>query len=288
MKKIIFLLLTTWSVTYIYAQKIHGVVTYESKTSIDNLISKEYMENTPGMTPEMMLMMREMMKQITEKTFTLVFEKDTSVYQEEINLEAGKNTFAEEYARAIAEVVYEGAYYKNTKEEYFMQEREFLGKEFILKDSLNVFDWQLGTETKQIGNYTCLKAIAKVVNDLSGFEKLKEEENYTNYLDMINIPKEMTITAWYTPEIPVSHGPFNYWGLPGLIMEVSDGQTTILCSKIVLNPENKKEIKAPKKGQIFTKKEAQKMSEEIAKKESQKMERERPKKIKQTEQTNGW
>jgi GLPGLI family protein len=27
-------------------------------------------------------------------------------------------------------------------------------------------------------------------------------------------------TAWYTPQIPVSNGPRNYHGLPGLIMEV--------------------------------------------------------------------
>jgi len=71
---------------------------------------------------------------------------------------------------------------------------------------------------------------------------------------MINIPKEMIIIAWYTPEIPVLHGPFNYWEVLGFIIDVSNGQTTILCSKIVLNLENKKEIKAPKKGQILTKK----------------------------------
>jgi len=76
---------------------------------------------------------------------------------------------------------------------------------------------------------------------------------------MINITKEMIITAWYTPEIPVSHGPFYYWDLLGFIIEVSNGQTTILCSKIVLNPENKKEIKVSKKRQTLTKKEAQKM-----------------------------
>lgn len=40
----------------------------------------------------------------------------------------------------------------------------------------------------------------------------------------------------------------NFGGLPGLILEVSADQTTILCSKIVINPTDKIKIEAPKKG----------------------------------------
>jgi GLPGLI family protein len=69
------------------------------------------------------------------------------------------------------------------------------------------------------------------------------------------MPKEITITAWYTPEIPVNQGPEGYWGLPGLILEVNDGKTTILCSKVVLNPKDKAEIKAPNNGKEVSQKE---------------------------------
>jgi GLPGLI family protein len=69
------------------------------------------------------------------------------------------------------------------------------------------------------------------------------------------MPKETVITAWYTPEIPVNQGPENYWGLPGLILEVNDGKTVILCSKVVLNPKVKTEIKAATKGKVTTQKE---------------------------------
>jgi GLPGLI family protein len=58
-------------------------------------------------------------------------------------------------------------------------------------------------------------------------------------MDNLEMPKDVTITAWYTPEIPVNQGPENYWGLPGLILEINDGKTVILCSKIVLNPKEK-------------------------------------------------
>ena len=45
-----------------------------------------------------------------------------------------------------------------------------------------------------------------------------------------------------------------YGGLPGLILEVNDGDLTIVCSEIVLNPKEVKEIKEPIKGKIVTRK----------------------------------
>ena len=82
--------------------------------------------------------------------------------------------------------------------------------------------------------------------DAENMQQQKEEETKnatpkTNLMDELNMPKEITITAWYSPEIPVSQGPENYWGLPGLILEVNDGKTTILCSKVVLNLKDKVE-----------------------------------------------
>jgi len=68
-------------------------------------------------------------------------------------------------------------------------------------------------------------------------------------------PKDRTVTVWYTPEIPVSHGPDKYWGLPGLILEVNADKTHILCSKIIVNPKDKVVIKLPKKGKKVTRKE---------------------------------
>ena len=65
------------------------------------------------------------------------------------------------------------------------------------------------------------------------------------------------VEAWYSPQIPVGHGPSEFWGLPGLILEISAGDTIMLCSKIVLNPKEDLEIKAPDKGKEINKKEYQ-------------------------------
>ena len=125
-----------------------------------------------------------------------------------------------------------------------------------------------------IGGYNCFKATAvKAVSqtDFKNFKlkkkdetkegEAKKEENdkKTNFMDDLDIPKEITITAWYTPEIPVNQGPEGYWGLPGLILEVNDGKTTVLCSKVVLNAKDKVEIKAPTKGKEVSQKEYDKI-----------------------------
>ena len=65
--------------------------------------------------------------------------------------------------------------------------------------------------------------------------------------------KMTEIEAWYTLQIPLKHGPAEYWGLPGLILEVSAGNTTILCSEIVINPKEKINIEAPDKGKEINK-----------------------------------
>ena len=283
MKKITTLLVLALGSFVLNAQNFRGTATYMSKTSTEDMMPKD--DRAMQLPEEMKKMIEEQIKKMSEKTFTLNFDKDTSIYQEDVVLEAGGDNPMAQGFRMMSNSMYGGVYYKNVKEKTYIQEREFFGKEFLIKDSLQVFEWELGTETKQIGNYTCFKATAKVPFDATDFKNMtrkepkddkekEKQENSTNFLDMIEIPSEVIVTAWYTPEIPISQGPSNYWGLPGLIMEVSSGKTTILCSKIVINPKEKKEIKAPKKGQVVTQSEYQKIMMEKME-EFQKMGRDR-------------
>ena len=73
-------------------------------------------------------------------------------------------------------------------------------------------------------------------------EYLKKQESKPSFFTM-DEPKEKKVTAWYTPDIPVNVGPLNYWGLPGLILEIQEEKRIILCSKAVIsNKENFKII----------------------------------------------
>lgn len=132
-----------------------------------------------------------------------------------------------------------------------LQVQEFYGKQFLVKDKLLSIEWKMGTETKQIGNYTCFKATASIPSsDLSWYnfswDDLREKDNEEEV-------KMTEVVAWYSPQIPVSQGPLEYMGLPGLILEVNVGNTTMLCSKIIMNPEQKIKIEAPDKGKVVAK-----------------------------------
>lgn len=247
------------------AQEFQGMAVYESKTATPD-ISKMGGPARAEMTPEMKKQIEETMKKALEKTYVLRFDKSSSTYMEQEKLDApGQDNGP---MRMMASFMGGGGkQYKNVKTKRFMMEKEIFGKEFLIDDSLPVLNWKMQNETKKIGNYTCYKATAVVPANKSDFRNLrpKRDEDQkaqaaktdgdgkkTNFLNQLEMPKDITITAWYAPEIPVNQGPENYWGLPGLILEVSDGKTTVLCSKVVLNPKEKAEIKAPTKGKQVT------------------------------------
>ncbi|MXN91767.1 GLPGLI family protein [Flavobacterium sp. Sd200] len=252
------------------AQSFQGMAVYESKTATPD-ISGMGGPGRPEITPEMKKMIQDRMKQALERTYILTFDKTSSTYLEEEKLDApGQDNGG---MRIMASFMGGGGkQYKNVKTKRFLQEKEVFGKEFLIDDSLPKLAWKMENETKKIGDYTCYKATAVVDASKSDFrnfkpkspeeqkaaaeklEKAKKEgnEKRTNFLEQMEMPKQVTITAWYTPDIPVSQGPENYWGLPGLILEVSNGKTTVLCSKVVINSKEKTEVKIPSKGKKVT------------------------------------
>jgi GLPGLI family protein len=270
MKKIVLSITILLTFFVANAQKdFQGMAIYESKTSTSDFKSR--MSGNKDITPEMQKMIEERMKKMFEKTFVLNFDKTASIYKEEEKLETpGQGGGG---MRMMSSMMGGGGtYYKNAKDKTFTVDKEFMGKEFLLKDTLTNYKWKMEGETREIGGYLCYKATAVIPaskTDFRNFRPKKEEdikkaeaqkaeegkEKKTSFLDEIDLPKEITITAWYTMDIPVNQGPEGYWGLPGLILEVNDGKTTILCSKIVLNPKDKVEIKAPNKGKEVTQKE---------------------------------
>ncbi|MGB3345201.1 MAG: GLPGLI family protein [Aequorivita sp.] len=238
-----------------FAQNISGQAYYESKTTVD----LDAFGNNREMTDDMKKMIAERMKSALEKTYILTFNKEESIYKEEAKLDAnpmnaGLNMMIGSFTP--------GLQYKNLKTGELIQENEFFGKQFLVTDSIDNLDWKLGKESKQIGQYVVFKATAIKRVDPNDFQMARpkkkddkanenddaKKEESQDPMEMIEIPKEIEVTAWYTPQIPVSNGPGEYAGLPGLIMELNFYRTTLLCSKIVMNPNNPDKIERPKKG----------------------------------------
>jgi GLPGLI family protein len=127
-----------------------------------------------------------------------------------------------------------------------------------VKDELYAIKWTMGSETKKIGQYTCYKAKAFVpTSELNwyNFSWSDLRANTAKESDDKKPDEKLTVVeAWYTTQIPVTQGPAEYWGLPGLILEVSVDNTTLLCTEIIINKNDEIDIEAPSKGKEITKK----------------------------------
>ena len=242
MKKYIYAIIMVSSV--LSAQEFKGIAVYESKSN-----PKVHIPGESGDSPEMKSI-KEQLARSFEKTIVLKFDKSASLYEEQQKLELPSQNQGPVQIR-ISPM---GLLYKNLKEKYALLETELFSKEFLVSDSLKNWNWKLLPDTKKIGNYICYKAVS--VQKITG--PVKKDDPSVTILDA-GRPKEIIITAWYTPDVAVGHGPGKYWGLPGLILEVNDGETMILCSKLTLNPKEKFEIRIPKKGEKVTKAEVEKI-----------------------------
>lgn len=222
------------------AQTFQGEATYKTKRKVDLKIDST---NT-SLSPDMQKKMTEMLKKQFERTYILTFNKEESVYKEDVMLESPGTALSMD---GVSIKAFGGGgsdiLYKNTKKGSFVNQNELFGKIFLIKDNLETYDWKLEDGTKNIGKFTCYKATyteeIEITEASFGSDEEDSEETRT---------ETRTVTAWYTPQIPLNNGPEQYQGLPGLILEVNDGQQQIVCSKIVLNTNEEVNIKKPSKG----------------------------------------
>lgn len=99
---------------------------------------------------------------------------------------------------------------------------------FLIKDSVARLQWRIGSEVRTIAGYTCRKAVARICDSVY-------------------------VVAFYTDDIPVSGGPEQMGGLPGMILELAVPRlyTTWVATKVELVAVKEEELKAPAKGKPY-------------------------------------
>lgn len=243
----------------LFAQDFYGKATYKTSRKSSIKLDSTTVATNPGIEEQLKARMAKMF----QKTFILNFNRTESTYKEDAKLDQptlpGGNGGV--MVMSIGNGGGNDVYYKNIKENRISEKADLMGKSFLVKDELQAFEWEMTDETKNIGDYTVYKAVWE-----------REVENIS--MSMVNgeskevTKKEMRKTiAWYTLEVPVSNGPRQYGGLPGLILEINDGNQTIVCTEIVLNPKEKITIKEPAKGKVVNREKF----EEISRKKTKEM-----------------
>ena len=267
MKNIITLFAISLMSLCLNSQDFQGQAFYKTQTAMDLGSWGD------RMSAEQKKAMKERMKPYLEPVYVLTFDKTKSIYKQEETLDAPGSGGGRGWGRMMAATG--GPVYKDVSSKKSLQSTEFMGKKFLISNDEDNIKWVMENEQKMIGNYLCFKATAKVKkpktmtsawrNAEKDSKKSKENndslektnnqaDSKVEKLDEVVVTAEIeTITAWYSPQIPVSHGPAEYGGLPGLILELTNDRTVMLCTKVVMNPEKRIVISEPTKGEFVTK-----------------------------------
>ncbi|WP_196887342.1 GLPGLI family protein [Aureivirga sp. CE67] len=160
----------------------------------------------------------------SKSKFVLEFNSLFSKYQE-INISESKTkNKIEDTDEGRSKITVIGR--KNTLPKFYLNKngeilfRDIFNEEgIVVKEKPIHFDWKIHEESKNIGKFLCQKAT-------------------TNF-------RGRNYIAWFTHEIPSSYGPWKFYGLPGLILEVHDEDYKFLCqaTKVNLYPNNKENCK---------------------------------------------
>lgn len=77
---------------------------------------------------------------------------------------------------------------------------------FLLKENIPYQDWEIHDETREVMGYTCQRATCSF--------------------------RGRDYNAWFTMDIPVSDGPYKFYGLPGLILSIEDAKSDVKFNAI--------------------------------------------------------
>lgn len=218
------------------AQSSEGVINYEVKIDMHRRIPKER-ENMKSMIPQFR----------TEK-YQLFFNGNESMYKtvEEDSEEDMASTPPAGGGVQIRMKAPKIEIYLDNASQTRVALQEFMGKDYLIIDTLKVAPWKFGTETKTINGYECKQAY---------------------YTDESRPDQKMEITAWYTDKIRPFLGPDRFQSLPGTILavDINSGERVMVARSIEFRGLKKNELKKPTNGTKTTQAEFRAMIDEQVK-----------------------
>jgi GLPGLI family protein len=211
MKRIIIVLGILVSITAaVFGQITEGVITYETKVNMHRNLAPERQE------------MKHMIPEFRTTKETLIFNANESLFkpmEEEASdedLETGNGGGMRMMIRTPQNEWYVDQ--ANSKRTVL---QEFMGKKYLIEDSLKLRAWKFGNETKQVSGYDCKQA--------------------TFY----NEERKQTIVVWYTDKLRPFLGPESFNTLPGAVLQVdiNDGERVITAQTLQARSLKKNELK---------------------------------------------
>lgn len=210
------ILVSIAAVHVVRAQNSEGVITYEVKVNLHRRLP-------PGSEQ-----MKTMIPEFRTTKQQLIFNAAESLYKPIIEDEE-EDTQASSGGMQIRMRVPMDEIFIDPATSGVSSKREFMGKDYLIEDTLKMSAWKFGEETKVIQGYTCKQA----------------------YFTDNSIPDRVQeITAWYTDQLRPMLGPERFGTLPGAVLavDVNNGERVIVARQIDFRALKKNELKRPANG----------------------------------------
>lgn len=220
----------------VFAQSSDGLITYEVKVNLHRRIPPGQ-EARKAMIPEFRTTKQQLFFNAEESLYKPIIE------DEEEDMVAG-GTGGSGMRIRIQQPNDE--VYIHPGNTSLVSKREFMGKEYLIEDTLKISPWKLGEETREILGYPCKMAW---------------------YVDERQPDRKQEVTAWYTDQLRPMLGPESFGSLPGAVLavDINNGERVIVARQVELRPLKKSEMKIPSNGQKVTQAEFRKIVDETMK-----------------------
>jgi GLPGLI family protein len=168
------LLLSLFIPTLAQTEKEQGVITYESKMNLHR--------NIPAGNEQI----KAMIPEYRTSKIQVFYTKDQSITkpliedEEDQDVNASSGGMSLRFSAPGMEIFFDRSTQQVTTQQ------DFMGKQYLIEDTLKTERWKFGTETKTIMGYECKQAY---------------------FTDETNPDKKREITAWFTDQLPLNLGP---------------------------------------------------------------------------------
>ena len=212
------------------AQISQGVIEYEFTLDVHRSIPPEREE------------LKSMIPQFRSERYQLFFNQTESLYKNKENPDAdlatGQRGPGGGMRMAMRMPRTETYIHKEKKEVTVLQ--DFMGKNYLITENLDIAPWKIGTERMEIAGYMCMMAW---------------------YNDTV---AKQEITAWFTPQIQPFLGPDRYVTLPGTILalDINNGERVWVARSIEQREVKATEIRKPNRGEVISRQDFQKLVDE--------------------------
>jgi GLPGLI family protein len=230
MKRILLLLgviVSLAAAQIVLGQTPEGVIEYEMKANLHRTLPKDRPE-MKNMIPEFRISKQQLFFNNNESLYKPVEEDE----DEDIEGESGGMRIR--FKMPQVEI------YSNQETAQRVTQQEFMGKMYLIEDTLKLSPWKFGTETKTIMGYECRQA------------------------SFYNEERKQEVVAWYTMELRAFLGPEIFNTLPGAVLQVdiNSGERVMTAKSLDARALKKNELKIPKEGTKTTRAEFRKMTEQ--------------------------